>query len=164
MSIIKRNKIFIVTVLTFASYFTLLNNFSYSCNDKYINKMNCVIDEVKDETGGVAKEIPNSIIIAQAILETGNGKSKAAKKKKNHFGLSNNGKTMHFTSTKKSVLSYLNNMNSNPAYKKLRKKLEKPEKKLDLIVDTFSCVYAQDNEYQNKIMKIINQCNLEQYD
>lgn len=164
MSIIKRNKLFIVTVFTFASFLALSDNFSYSCDEKYINKMKCEIDEAKDETNGVAKKMPNSIIIAQAILETGNGKSKAAIKKENHFGLSRKGKTMRFSSTKKSVLSYLKNMDANPAYGKLRKKLKKPEKKLEPIVDSFAGVYAKDNGYQRKILKIIDQCDLNQYD
>jgi len=136
-----------------------------SCDEKYIENMSGMIEEVKAETSGVASEnLPTSIVLAQAILETGNGKSYSAKVRKNHFGLSKKNSLMSFDSSIDSVFKYFYTLNTKHYYKKLRQKLMKGETNLDKIVGAFASVYAEDNKYQSKVAKVIESCQLARFD
>lgn len=136
-----------------------------SCDMNYINNMNTLIEVVKEDTQGVASDkLPNSITIAQAVLETGNGKSYAAKVKKNHFGLSEKKEVMSFDSSLDSVSMYFETLNSKPYYEKLRKKLKKGDNNINKIVNALARVYARDKEYPQKVIRIIDQCQLARFD
>jgi len=144
--------------------FSFFSQKSLACDEDYISSMNEIIEEKKLETGNVISKMPNSVIIAQAIQETGYGTSRASVKKNNHFGLMSKGKTISFGSVEESVIFYLRNLDSNGAYKKLREKLQKGETNTYKILNSFSKCYAQDENYSKKILSIINQCNLRRYD
>lgn len=136
-----------------------------SCDYTYIEKMSDLIEEVKEETSGVAsRNMPTSIVLAQAVLESGNGTSPAAIYKKNHFGLSFKKKILSFGSTIESVFKYFHNLNSKRYYGKLRNKLEKGENDLGQIVTTLARTYAEDKKYPQKIIQVIDQCQLARFD
>lgn len=80
----------------------------------------------KDELDGVVpKLMPNSVVIAQAIHESGYGRSKFAITRNNHFGLMYKGRVISFNSVDEGIISYFNNLNSHGVYKDLREKLQK---------------------------------------
>lgn len=131
--------------------------------------MNEMVSQVREETRGTgiaSEKLPNSIVIAQAILESGNGKSKAARVKNNHFGLSLKSGLMSFTQSIQSVFSYFHTLNNNLSYKKLRSLLLREEEELDveMIVGAISKPYAKDKGYQQKILNVIETCELARFD
>ncbi|MDD2907441.1 MAG: glucosaminidase domain-containing protein [Candidatus Gracilibacteria bacterium] len=149
----------LISLLVFVSQTAL------SCDYSYIEKMGDLIEEVKEETDGIAsKNMPTSIVLAQAVLETGNGTSTAARYKKNHFGLSFNKRILSFDSTIESVFKYFHNLNSKQYYGKLRTKLVKGKSNLGQIVTTLARTYAEDKEYSQKIIHVIDRCQLARFD
>ena len=146
-------------------FLVLTSSYSLSCDYNYIEKMSGLIEEVKDGTEGVASEnLPTSVVLAQAILETGNGKSHAARVKNNHFGLSKKRRLMSFETSIDSVFKYFYTLNTKPYYNKLRQKLERGETNLDRIIGAFASVYAEDKGYQKKVAKVIESCELARFD
>lgn len=149
------------------SFFASLNDTANACDKKYIAEMGCIVVDAKKENDGVSSIIPNSVIIGQAVLETGNGKSKAAKRKNNHFGLISpkTKKTMSFNSTEDSVEKYLSSIDKNKAYRSLREKLkQKNTKDYKTLVFMLSDAYAEDNRYTQKLLGVIDRCELRRFD
>lgn len=141
------------------------SNQAFSCDDKYIEKMSGLIKHAREETDGIAsKNMPTSVILAQAILETGNGKSYSAKVRKNHFGLSTKKGLMSFESSMDSVFKYFYTLNTKPYYKKLRSKLSKGETNVERILGVFASVYAEDKGYKSKVTNVIDSCQLARFD
>ncbi len=141
------------------------SNQAFSCDDKYIEKMSGLIELAIEETDGVASEnMPTSVILAQAIIETGNGKSYSAKVRKNHFGLSTKKGLMSFESSMDSVFKYFYILNTKPYYKKLRSKLSKGETNVERILGAFASVYAEDKRYKSKVTNVIDSCQLARFD
>lgn len=146
-------------------FLLLSSKLSLSCDENYIEKMSEMIEEVKGETDGVAsKNLPTSVVLAQAILETGNGTSYSAKVRNNHFGLSKKSMLMSFNSAIDSVFKYFYTLNTKPYYKHLRQKLTKGETNLDKIIGAISLVYAEDKKYQGKVIQVIEKCELTKFD
>jgi Bax protein len=66
--------------------------------------------------------VPPSLALAQAIIETGGGRSHAALKKNSTFGhMATKTKVKAFDSLEKSVRAYVENLNAHPAYAAFRK-------------------------------------------
>lgn len=66
--------------------------------------------------------VPPSLALAQAILETGGGRSSAALAKNSTFGhMQRNNKVMKFESLQQNVAAYIKNLNRHSAYGSFRK-------------------------------------------
>jgi len=66
--------------------------------------------------------VPPSLALAQAILETGGGRSSAALRKNSTFGhMGRNNKVIKFESLQQSVKAYITNLNRHTAYGSFRK-------------------------------------------
>lgn len=84
-------------------------------------KLRAVLEE---STGVVADRLPIKLAMAQAALESGWGKSKAAVSRKNFFGLMrSNGTPMSFASAEESIRYYVKTLSEHPAYSSFRKRL-----------------------------------------
>lgn len=84
-------------------------------------KVRAVLEE---STGIVADRLPIKLAMAQAALESGWGKSKAAVKRKNFFGLMRkDGKPMSFDTAEESIRFYVKTLTEHKAYAGFRKRL-----------------------------------------
>jgi Bax protein len=128
--------------------------------------------------------IPNSLLLAQAAIESGWGKSRFIKDANNIFGqwtwtgegLTPKNRDFHkkhkiktFKSMGESVRGYMINLNLGWAYedfRRLRAKLRKQNKKLSGLVLSKTLVnYSQKKEKYTKLLaKIIKKNNLERFD
>ena len=128
--------------------------------------------------------IPNSIVLAQAVNESGWGTSRFAKEYNALFGQYTYDKNAgvipykrekgkkhlikNFTSINKSVESYFNNINSHYAYKefrRIRSEISDFNNDFNIKMLTSSLnVYAEDKSYVDTINKIIDSNNLNQFD
>jgi uncharacterized FlgJ-related protein len=63
--------------------------------------------------------IPASLALAQAIIESGWGKSPHAVKRNAFFGMIKNGRCLSFDTPQHCVTAYIHNLNKHKAYKKL---------------------------------------------
>ncbi len=143
----------------------MFSSAAYSCNDEYIDYMNSIIEDTRQNIDGVvADNMPNSIIIAQAILETGYGKSRAARKQNNHFGMSSQNKIMTYDSVEENVEAYFVNLSNHNAYRKLRETLESESYNLPKIINSYAGYYAEDPKYSRKVLSVIKSCKLNSYD
>ncbi|MDI9312082.1 MAG: glucosaminidase domain-containing protein [Limnohabitans sp.] len=70
------------TILLLLFVTCLLSNITHSQSHSYVNKHNELAENLSVEFG-----IPKSIILSIAIVESGAGSSKVAKKLNNHFGI-----------------------------------------------------------------------------
>lgn len=151
-------------VLVFIIFFS---NTAYAqeCGDEeYVNWMGEVIKEKKQELGGIASLIPTSLALGQAILETGYGRSFAAKKRNNHFGLSRKGKLIKFVSVSESVHFYLETLQDHNAYRVFRKFLMKGVTDSYKLLRFLAPMYAEDTGYHRKVSEIIQSCDLKKFD
>ena len=90
----------------------------------FVSRMLPQIQKAKDEIGEVAQAIPDSLIVAQAALESGWGESFSAKKRNNLFGLTErNGGLMYFQDTFDSIVKYLLTLSNHQAHQTFRDKL-----------------------------------------
>lgn len=84
-------------------------------------KVRAVLDETP---GAVADRLPVKLVMAQAALESGWGKSKAAVMRKNFFGLmGSDGKPMRFQSPEESIRFYVKTLSEHRAYAGFRRRL-----------------------------------------
>lgn len=152
------------------SYVLILFLFSFSSfsfakveNEKFIENILPEINKAKESVGGLANDIPNSLIIAQAILESKGGKSKLARKNKNIFGLKKGRKYGNFSSLSDCLEFYLRNYISNKAYSLFVDNIKGGEKdSIKLLV--FLESYAQDKRYKYLVTSVILENNLKYYD
>lgn len=152
-------------VITFVMFLLSFSNIAYSCDDEYVTLMNNVIIETRTSMDNiVVNELPTALVIAQAILETGYGKSNAATIKNNHFGMMSAQGLMQYDSINENVSEYFLNLNNHNAYSNLRDTLEQGEKDLETIMRSYASTYAQDPKYVFKIISIVNSCKLYQLD
>ncbi|MGL5126004.1 MAG: glucosaminidase domain-containing protein [Fusobacteriaceae bacterium] len=119
---------------------------------------------------------PNSLILAQASLESNSGASRVAKEANNLFGMrafkadtprikaSRSSKVYYrtYSSVRESIMDYVVNYGRNSVYKKLRDSINKGES--SLIMVKHLKVYAEDPKYIVKITNIIKKYNLKKYD
>lgn len=111
------------------------------------------IEQVKREMGDSIVPVHNSIMIAQAALESGWGRSWSAKNKFNLFGLTaGKEKTVRFTSYEDSIRYYLKTISNHRAYAKLRNNLAS-KSPLELINLLGS--YSESSDYAVLLKSII---------
>lgn len=134
------------------------------CNATYINRIGALVQEKKQKIGGIAVKIPTSLAIAQAIEESGYGKSYSALKRNNHFGLSYNGKLISFKSLEDSVEFYIENISEKSYYAKFQYLLEKGVTDSVKLLSVLAPVYADSNEYFKNVSTIIRTCGLKKFD
>ncbi|MBP6985915.1 MAG: glucosaminidase domain-containing protein [Alphaproteobacteria bacterium] len=113
--------------------------------------------------------IPPSLALGQATIESGMGISYAALKKNSPFGMTVSQKVLAYKSLSESVFAYMRNLNSNNAYKTMRKtraELRKANKDVDgnaLIGDLIA--YCETGKpYIQQVRSAIRSNNLTQYD
>jgi Bax protein len=121
-----------------------------------------------DELLRRADIIPPSLALGQAIIETGMGTSHAAIKKHSPFGMTVSQKVLAYKNIRESTAAYIRNLNSNNAYKSMRKKraqLRKEGKPVDgnaLIGDMIA--YCEFKNYAGQVRSAIKQNDLNKYD
>lgn len=133
-------------------------SFADSSNIKkdFISEVLPDIEKAKDDIGGIAVKIPASLVLAQAIHESGWGKSGMAKNRKNLFGIKRGKNYAKFVDFEAGIKYYLRTLSTHKAYKDFRKHLGSNSLTLLKYLDD----YAQDPEYTRKLKKIINSNNL----
>jgi uncharacterized FlgJ-related protein len=158
-----------------------LNNISQKYRVVLKNKHKIdILDELLLKVDG----IPNSIVLAQAVNESGWGSSRFAREYNALFGQytydENDGiipskrekgkkhLIKNFSSIDKSIESYFLNINTHYAYDKFRKirseiRNEKIKFSLNKLTDTLKS-YAADKSYVDTINSIIKSNNFEQFD
>lgn len=122
------------------------------------------IEQAREEIGHLLSiHIPNSLIVAQAILESGWGTSYGAKNRQNLFGLTRkNGRYMEFSSSLDSVKKHMLILEKFPSYRTLRTQLGKTTNPLELTKHLKN--YCDCSGYSGKLNKIIRENDLAQLD
>lgn len=111
----------------------------------------------------ISKRMPNSLIVAQAALESGWGTSPNAKNRQNLFGLTKtNNEYMIFSSSLDGVKKYILTLAQHPVYHNLRKKLGETTNSLELT--KYLTGYCNCSGYSNKLNKIIRENGLAKLD
>jgi len=148
------------------AFLVLFSHTSYAqCGDmEYINWMSELVQRKKEKLGGLAEQIPTSLAVAQAALETGYGESYSARKRKNHFGLRAGGKYIVFSSSKESVEKYLETLSEKHYYKRMQTMLKKGETSPFKLLKALAPVYAEDGNYVSKVSALIESCDLRSFD
>ena len=118
------------------------------------------IEKAKVEIGGDALKIPNSLVLVQAILESGRGTSSKAKSGNNFFGIKRGGNYARFNHYREGIKYYIITLMTHHAYKDLRKHFGSDS--LTLIKHLGK--YAEDPRYKEKMAKIIKSDNLMSFD
>lgn len=136
-----------------------------SCDENYANKIAGVVQKEKEKLSEYTiTQIPTSVVVAQNILESECGSSKAAKRKLNYYGLTaKSGKLMRFKSLEHSTQYYLRNISTHKAYKDVRRKIENGASYRN-IVKSLSRRYAEDREYAEKIIDLVDMYDLQRFD
>ncbi len=158
-----------------------LNDIAKNYNIKYREKHK--LDLVNEILSNV-DVIPNSIVLAQAAIESGWGSSRFAKEHNALFGEytydtekgvipldRDTGKThliKSFNSLDSSVNSYFNNINSHYAYREFRniRKIMRDKNNfsdVNLLVEKLE-TYAADSNYVNTIRSVIEKNNFKLFD
>ena len=122
-----------------------------------------IIQDAKDKVGGMSIKIPNSLILAQIILESGWGTSRLYKKRNNPLGLKNGKKYAVFNTKLDAVIYYLENISEHTAYSQFRKTLLRGEKNVTKLIPFLSS-YAEDDDYGYLLTVIILENKLVKYD
>ena len=114
--------------------------------------------------------VPPSLALAQAILETGWGRSHAAINKNSTFGHMRTKKdVMSFPSLEHNVRAYINNLNRHLAYKVFRDKRKELRKENEspsglILASGLQKYSVRGNAYIRDIQGLINNLELKQYD
>lgn len=157
----------LLSLFIFLCFYT---NFSFaSCNkDEYLkNQLLPEIKQAKKEIGGVATQIPTSLVVAQATLESSLCSSKLSKSHKNLFGLKGGkgkkGKAKYakFSTVKDGVKYYLATLSNHKAYEKFRAHLGVSNA---VVLSQYLRKYAEDPNYTTKIANVIKEHNLMRFD
>jgi uncharacterized FlgJ-related protein len=143
-------------------FIVLFTNFSFADGkkDEFISALLPQIQKAKVEVGGNAMNIPDSLVLAQAIHESMWGKSKLAKQKNNLFGIKKGKNYAKFGRYKDGIKYYLNTLITHNAYKSLRKHMGSNSITLVKYLDN----YAEDPRYEVKLAKLIRDNNLMSFD
>lgn len=111
----------------------------------------------------ISKQIPTSVIIAQAALESAWGKSFGAKNRNNLFGLTGrSGQYMIFSSSIDGLKKYILTLGEHRAYEKLRLEIAKTTSWQEIVKHLQS--YCNCSGYANKLGRIIESNNLASLD
>ena len=158
-----------------------LNDIAKNYNIKYLNKHKLdLVNEILIKVD----IIPNSIVIAQAAIESGWGKSRFAQEYNALFGEytydKNNGVVplnrdmgakhliKSFSSYGNSVISYFNNINSHKAYKDFRAvrsimRSNNNFSDISLLIDKLD-TYAEDDKYVATLKAVIKKNKFDKFD
>ncbi|MEB3701706.1 Glucosaminidase domain-containing protein [Candidatus Bealeia paramacronuclearis] len=115
-------------------------------------------------------EIPPSLALSQAIIESGWGTSKAAKDKNSTFGhMASHSKVKSFKSLHHGVKSYAGNLNRHPAYKGFREaraKMRKSEGKIcgHKLASHLIKYSVRGAAYTKELQNLINRLELHHFD
>lgn len=114
---------------------------------------------LSESEGIVADRLPVKLAMAQAALESGWGKSKAAVKRKNFFGLMrSDGTPMSFRSPEESIRFYIKTLSEHKAYSGLRSRLGKTDSPDALVHELGS--YSEHPEYPKLLKSIMRSIRL----
>lgn len=119
--------------------------------DWFLPKLHAVLEESSDP---MVDQIPKKLIVAQAGLESGWGRSYTAKKRKNLFGLmrKKDGVAMSFDSTEDSIRRYLKTLTEHRSYARFRQALGiKPAHELSHELKA----YSTNPKYAQKLNEIM---------
>lgn len=126
--------------------------------DWFVPKMDAVMSEFPN----FAYDLPKSLIVAQAGLESGWGSSYSAKNRRNLFGLTDGrGSLRTFDTVEDSIRTYVRTLSRHPAYADFRDKLGK--------VSVFELTneleaYADNPEYSQRLKQVIRSQELHRLD
>lgn len=122
------------------------------------------IEQAREEIGHlISTNIPDSLVVAQAALESGWGTSFGAKNRQNLFGLTKtNGQYMRFSSSLEGLKKYMLTLDQHRAYRTLRAQLRKTTNPLELT--KYLGNYCDCSAYSNKLNKIIRTNQLAKLD
>jgi uncharacterized FlgJ-related protein len=127
-----------------------------------------LIDKEKEKLGGLALQIPTSLPLSQAKLESNNGKSLMARKWNNYFGLfgekNKKRKVLKFHSPEESVRFYLKTLTEHKGYERFRKALRQGVDDPKVLIQKVAKTYAEDPNYQRKVVMIMRKDNLTIFD
>ena len=108
--------------------------------------------------------VPASVTLAQYALESGYGKSQLAKTKNNYFGMRNGSKGWQsYDSMAESFYAH-GELLSKPLYANKTANAKTVEEYVNAIAETYAPSSDGNNDYAGKLMQIINENNLTQYD
>lgn len=108
--------------------------------------------------------VPASVTLAQYALESGYGKSQLAKTKNNFFGMRNGSKGWQSFDSMADSFDAHGKLLSKPLYADKVKNAQTVEEYVNGIAETYAPSSDGNNNYAGKIMQIINENNLTQYD
>ncbi|MDD5377246.1 MAG: glucosaminidase domain-containing protein [Candidatus Gracilibacteria bacterium] len=130
----------------------------------FIRRLLPQIEQAREEIGHlISTNIPNSLLVAQAALESGWGTSFGAKNRQNLFGLTKtNGQYMRFSSSLDGLKKYMLTLDQHRAYRILRTQLGKTTNSLEL--SKYLTKYCNCSGYSNKLNRIIRKNKLAQLD
>lgn len=144
-------------------------------NDHKKSRLNFLCEKYKmnkadfDELLRRVDIIPPSLALGQAIIESGWGSSYAALKKNSLFGMTISQEVKTYQTLYDSVSGYVRNLNSNNAYRTMRKTREKLQKK-GMDVDGYTLIgdmiaYSEEKKrYIGKVRNAISVHDLIKYD
>lgn len=118
------------------------------------------IEQAREEIGHLlSTNVPNSLVLAMAALESGWGTSFGAKNRQNLFGLTKaNGQYMRFSSSIDGLKKYMITLDQHRAYRPLRVQLGRTTNSLELT--KYLVNYCNCSGYPDKLNKIIRGNNL----
>lgn len=108
--------------------------------------------------------VPASVTLAQYALESGYGKSTLAKTKNNYFGMRNGSKGWQSFDSMAESFDAHGQLLAKPLYADKTKGAASAEEYIYAIAETYAPSSDGNAGYAEKIMKIINDNNLTQYD
>lgn len=155
-----RSRMFFITLL-FSFFISPALADVVSKKENFIRFLLPLIKDVKAELGGEYTKIPNSLIIAQAAVETGWGYRYPLG---NLFGIAVNGKYKKFSSEKEGIKFFLENLLSHSAYKDFQEKIDRGETDSINLVSSLKKYTSEDENYLQKVKSIIRREKLQEYD
>ena len=108
--------------------------------------------------------VPASVTLAQYALESGYGKSQLAKTKNNYFGMRNGSKGWQSFGSMEESFEAHGQLLSKPLYADKVKNAGSVEEYVNGIAETYAPSSDGNNDYAGKLLQIIRDNNLTQYD
>ena len=108
--------------------------------------------------------VPASVTLAQYALESGYGKSTLAKTKNNYFGMRNGSKGWQSFSSMEESFEAHGQLLAKPLYADKVKNAGSVEEYVNGIAETYAPSSDGNNDYAGKLLQIIRDNNLTQYD
>lgn len=108
--------------------------------------------------------VPASVTLAQYALESGYGKSQLAKTKNNYFGMRNGSKGWQSFDSMEDSFEAHGELLAKPLYSDKVKNASSVEEYVNGIAETYAPSSDGNNNYAGKLLQIIYDNNLTQYD